>query len=47
MSAVVVNLLQNAFKFSPPGSTTTLSVGASADRVLIEVHDESGGLPER
>jgi K+-sensing histidine kinase KdpD len=45
LSAVVVNLLQNAFKFSPPGSTTTLAVGASEDRVLIEVHDECGGLP--
>lgn len=45
MSAVVVNLLQNAFKFSPPGSTTTLRAGASKDRVLIEVQDQCGGLP--
>jgi signal transduction histidine kinase len=45
LSAVIVNLLQNAFKFSPPGSTTTLAVGASDDRVLIEVQDECGGLP--
>jgi C4-dicarboxylate-specific signal transduction histidine kinase len=26
-------------------STVTLSVRASTDRVLIEVHDECGGLP--
>ena len=45
LSAVVVNLLQNAFKFSPAGSTTRLEVGASEDRVLIEVHDACGGLP--
>jgi signal transduction histidine kinase len=45
LSAVVVNLLQNACKFSPSGSTVRLEVGASADRVLIEVHDECGGLP--
>ena len=45
LSAVVVNLLQNAFKFSPPNSTVTLTVGASADRVMIEVEDECGGLP--
>ena len=45
LSAVVVNLLQNAFKFSPPGSQARLEVGASANRVLIEVHDECGGLP--
>ena len=45
LSAVVVNLLQNAFKFSPPDSMVTLTVHASADRVLIEVEDECGGLP--
>ena len=45
LSAVIVNLLQNAFKFSPLGSTITLSVGASEGRVLIEVHDECSGLP--
>ena len=45
LSAVVVNLLQNACKFSPPGSNARLEVGASADRVLIEIHDECGGLP--
>lgn len=45
LSAVVVNLLQNAFKFSPPGSSVRLEVGASTDRVLIEIHDECGGLP--
>jgi signal transduction histidine kinase len=45
MSAVVVNLLQNAFKFSHPRSTIRVEVGANDDRVLIEVHDECGGLP--
>ena len=45
LSAVVGNLLQNAFKFTRPRTTVTLSVGASDDRVLIEVQDECGGLP--
>lgn len=45
LSAVIVNLLQNAFKFSPPGSSVTMTIGASAGRVLIEVEDECGGLP--
>jgi signal transduction histidine kinase len=45
LGAVVGNLLQNAFKFTRPHSTVTLSVGDSADRVLIEVQDECGGLP--
>jgi signal transduction histidine kinase len=42
---VVGNLLQNAFKFTRPATTVTLRVGASAQRVLIEIQDECGGLP--
>jgi signal transduction histidine kinase len=45
LTAVVVNLLQNAFKFTRPGTTVVLRVGASVERVLIEVEDECGGLP--
>src|SRR5687767_6840146 len=45
LAAVVVNLLQNAFKFTKPATTVTLRVGASAERVLIEIQDECGGLP--
>jgi signal transduction histidine kinase len=45
LTAVVGNLLQNAFKFTRPYSTVTLRVGGSAERVLIEVQDECGGLP--
>jgi len=45
LAAVVGNLLQNAFKFTRPGTTVTLRVGASAERVLIEIEDECGGLP--
>jgi signal transduction histidine kinase len=45
LAAVVRNLLQNAFKFTRPGTTVTLRVGASAERVLIEIEDECGGLP--
>ena len=45
LAAVVVNLLQNAFKFTAPGTTVTLRVSALDDRVVIEVEDECGGLP--
>jgi signal transduction histidine kinase len=45
LGAVMGNLLQNAFKFSRPRTTVTLRVGASAERVLIEIEDECGGLP--
>ena len=44
--AVVTNLLQNAFKFTRPGSSVTLRGSATADRVLIAVQDQCGGLPE-
>ena len=45
LAAVVMNVLQNAFKFTRPRTTVTLRVGASAERVLIEIQDECGGLP--
>jgi signal transduction histidine kinase len=45
LAAVMANLLQNAFKFTEPHSTVTLRVGVNAERVLIEVQDECGGLP--
>jgi signal transduction histidine kinase len=44
LSAIVTNLLQNAFKFTRPRTMVSLSVTASADRVLIEIEDECGGL---
>jgi signal transduction histidine kinase len=45
LAAAVGNLLQNAFKFTRPRTTVTLRVHASAERVLIEVEDDCGGLP--
>jgi signal transduction histidine kinase len=46
LAAVVANLLQNAFKFTRPGTTVMLRGSATADRVQIEVEDECGGLPD-
>jgi signal transduction histidine kinase len=45
LASAVENLLQNAFKFTKPRTSVTLRVGASAERVFIEVQDECGGLP--
>ena len=45
--AALVNLLQNAFKFTRPRSQVSLHVRLIADRVRIEVSDECGGLPSR
>lgn len=44
--SAVSNLLQNAFKFTHPHSHVWLRAFGTADRVLIEVEDECGGLPE-
>ncbi len=46
LTAALMNLLDNAFKFTRPGSTVTLSAEASAERVTIAVEDECGGLPD-
>jgi signal transduction histidine kinase len=46
LAATVANLLQNAFKFTRPDTTVTLRGSATSDRVLIEVEDECGGLPD-
>jgi signal transduction histidine kinase len=45
LASVVANLLQNAFKFTRSGGRVSLRTFADADRVLIEVADECGGLP--
>jgi hypothetical protein len=43
--AAIWNLLQNACKFTAPGTTVTLHTQAFAGRVRIEVQDHCGGLP--
>lgn len=44
--SAVSNLLQNAFKFTHPHSHVWLRAFGTGERVLIEVEDECGGLPE-
>ncbi|MFI4868540.1 MAG: sensor histidine kinase [Steroidobacterales bacterium] len=43
--SAVGNLLQNAFKFTKPGTEVELNAYATADRILIDVEDHCGGLP--
>jgi signal transduction histidine kinase len=45
LAAAIANLLQNAFKFTLPGTTVKLRASTTTSRVLIEVEDECGGLP--
>jgi signal transduction histidine kinase len=44
--AAIGNLLQNAFKFSHSRGEVSLNAYTSGDRVLIDVEDSCGGLPE-
>lgn len=46
LAAAVGNLLQNAFKFTKPGTEVQLRAHVHDDRVLIEVEDRCGGLPD-
>ncbi len=45
IAAALMNLLQNAFKFTHPHTEITLSAREVDDRVRIEVQDHCGGLP--
>ncbi|WP_132251289.1 sensor histidine kinase [Methylobacterium segetis] len=43
---VLVNLLDNAAKYAPEGSTVTVRAQAEGGRVRIEILDEGEGLPD-
>lgn len=45
-ASAVMNLLSNAFKYSKTGGHVTLRSSSRGDRVLIEVEDECGGMPD-
>jgi signal transduction histidine kinase len=42
--SAVSNLIQNAFKFTKPGTEVILSAYSSAGQILIDVEDHCGGL---
>ena len=42
---VLVNLLENAAKYTPPGSTVTLAAEVIADQLSVSVADNGPGLP--
>ena len=46
MTQVLVNLLDNAVKYSPPGSPITITAGVTARELTIEVADRGPGVPE-
>ncbi|WP_409564975.1 sensor histidine kinase [Microvirga sp.] len=42
---VLVNLLDNAAKYSPPGSTTAISANGNERKVELTISDEGPGIP--
>ena len=46
LTSAVMNLLQNAFKHTPAGRAVVLRAQARDHRLLVEIEDECGGLPE-
>jgi heavy metal sensor kinase len=45
MKQVVVNLLDNAIKYTPEGGAVSLSVHSTADAAILEVADTGVGIP--
>jgi hypothetical protein len=46
LHSVLSNLVRNAVKFSQPGSAVRVRAKTSDERVVVEVEDACGGLPE-
>jgi signal transduction histidine kinase len=44
LTSAVMNLLHNAFKSTPAGGAVILTARADAERLIVEVEDECGGL---
>jgi len=45
MEQVVINLLENAAKYAPPGSVVEVSASAGNKEVVVEVADRGQGIP--
>lgn len=43
---VLINLIHNAIKWTPPGTKITIEAEASDDQVIVEVRDKGPGVPD-
>jgi signal transduction histidine kinase len=46
LTSAVMNLLHNAFKNTPPGGQVALRARAEERRLIVEIEDECGGIPQ-
>lgn len=46
LTSAVMNLLLNAFKYTPPNGAVTLRARAEQQRLVIEIEDQCGGIPD-
>ena len=46
LASAVMNLLHNAFKHTPAGGTVWLRASTDGGRLLLQVEDQCGGIPE-
>ncbi len=46
LTSAVMNLLHNAFKNTPAGGSVILRAHSEGNRLLVEIEDECGGIPE-
>jgi signal transduction histidine kinase len=46
LASAVMNLLHNAFKYTPAGGTVSLRAHGRGELLLVDIQDECGGIPE-
>ena len=45
ISQVILNLISNAYKYSPPGSPITVTVKRAEDHCIVSIYDRGVGIP--
>ena len=46
LTSAVIHLLQNAFRYTPSSGCVVLRAHAEGGRLVVEIEDECGGIPE-